>query len=223
MEGGDDKLKMTTSTVQSRIVEAAEAIASTPAEVRLRRFLAKQQRFTTEADTDTPVPPFPDLHVELMGMGDTVFWRNVMTDVIPSIFMTASVDDDRWNEYLDGGTDSDAASFAKLDELASNLKDKNKTKFRAEVDEHDADDVPFTFDVVYSVQTLCKMVGKVDLLLEKKDEDLTGTECGRMRRWVLNQFNCVDDDDDVHECLVANHHVHHVHDWQVKQVYCCYY
>ena len=194
MEGGATVSTATSTTQQSQQVENWP---SSPAEVGLKSFIEQQQQFTTRADTDTKVPLFADLHVHLMGMGDVVFWTRVMTKVIPSLSRTAALDDDdRWNEYLDEREKEDA-SFAKLDELAAKLRVKKKEKFREEVTDKQSDpDVQFVFDVVYSVQTLCKAVGKVD--------SLTSADYKTMRFWVLERLTYTVDNNNGHFNDVKN-------------------
>ena len=159
------------------------------AEEMLKRYLKEQQLFTSGRIRDTPSEPLlSDLHAHLMGMGDAVFWKTVvMTDVIPSLLLTGSRGDDRWIEYLEGGPA--AASFADLQTLSTALTAEKKSAFRAHVKEKNNDptaEAPFTFDVVYSVQTLCKGLGRNDEVLSEAEP--SPEQVALMRTWALQKL-----------------------------------
>ena len=157
---------------------------------RLKRFLDKQQKFTTPGEEniehEQSVALFPDLHTHLLGMGDAKFWKKVITEVIPELLDVALDDDDRWNECLKGRPAD--SSFAQLDQVAASLKVPKKSTFRQQVEEKKGEEptASFTFDVVYSVQTLCRAIGQCDDLLDKKSP--SEAELLLMRGWVLQQL-----------------------------------
>ena len=156
----------TTTTTTVSTDSAVNSTNKSSAERFVHRFIGQQKSFTLQStskrDTESNVsqfPIFPDLLTHLMGMGSAKFWVNsIMGKVIPWLRDEAP-EHCRWIEYLE---DPSSAKFSDLERVVTLLRDpKKKKKFLSGLQRHQKDTpgIPFTYDVVYSVQTLCKGLG----------------------------------------------------------------
>ena len=195
---GDFATTTTTSDTSSMTTATAPAAPHTKkssAEKVVDRFL-EQQKNTKQR----PVI-FPDLLAHLMGMGDATFWANgIIGHVIPFLESEAP-ENYQWVEHLEEGPLS--AKFCDLDSLAKRLSATEKPNFQSKLEEQERDsELDFTFDVVYSVQTLCKGLGIVDPAVDKyafdkvNKYDFDKADRDRMQQQVLSKLSFHGDGND---------------------------
>ena len=193
---GDDRISTTAyaPSVQTQTTTTTSTTLPSAAEVVLESFVETQRKFTNGktngGKNDKEVRLFPDLHTHLIGMGDAAFWEKIMRDVIPNILVSAHKGDHSRIDFVEGGESAAICSFAKLDELNTALRAETKPAFYTELEKHKKDMVPsmpFTFDVVYSVQSLCKAIGRTEPMVKK--ETPSEEELLEMRGWVLKTLS----------------------------------
>ena len=178
-----------TSATTTATAPAAACTNKSSAEKEVDKFL-EQQKAAKKIQTI-----FPDLLVHLMGMGDADFWVNdIMGQVIPFLEGEAPADF-QWVEHLEEGLPS--AKFCDLDSLAKRLRASDKPNFQSKLkaEKEKDSETPFTFDVVYSVQALCKGLGIDDSAVNAYDFDKVNrldfdkADRDRMQQKVLSELS----------------------------------